>query len=122
MALITYSGDEQSAGINLHRDDSYADFEARTISLETVEGQETQWQMKQAYPGMGWVKEQNAQAELVNFSIPSGSMMAFNCKILMQRFLVLAVGVSIFGRLLPSRKRLMRLIWQLMVLMVVVLT
>ncbi|MEO0015181.1 MAG: hypothetical protein RLZZ535_3570 [Cyanobacteriota bacterium] len=80
MALITYSGDEQSAGINLHRDDSYADFEARTISLETVEGQETQWQMKQAYPGMGWVKEQNAQAELVNFSIPSGSMMAFNCK------------------------------------------
>ncbi|MGB5633756.1 MAG: hypothetical protein WBM86_13405, partial [Waterburya sp.] len=80
MALITYSGDEAAAGINLHRDDSYAAFEARSISIETVPGQETKWQFQQRYPEMGWVQQQNADAPMVEFSIPSGSMTAFNCK------------------------------------------
>ena len=80
IALITYSGDETSAGINLHRDDSYAAFEARSISIETVPGAETKWQMKQTYPEMGWVKKQNSDAIAVDFSLPSGSITRFNCK------------------------------------------
>lgn len=80
MALITYSGDEAPAGINLHRDDSYAAFEARSISIETVPRQETKWQFQQRYPGMNWTKQQNADAPVVDFSIPSGSITAFNCK------------------------------------------
>ncbi len=80
MALITYSGDQAAAGIDLHRDDSYAAFEARSISIETVPGQETKWQFQQRYPEMGWVPQQNVDAPVVEFSIPSGSMTAFNCK------------------------------------------
>lgn len=80
LALITYSGDDQATGINFHRDDSYADFEGRSLSLETIPGQETNWSMKQCYPGMGWVREQNANAQAIDFSLPSGSMVSFNCK------------------------------------------
>lgn len=80
MALITYSGDEAAAGINLHRDDSYAAFEARSISIETVPGAETKWQMKQTYPGMNWTKEQDNAAPVTEFSLPSGAITRFNCK------------------------------------------
>ncbi|MGB5631361.1 MAG: hypothetical protein WBM86_01110, partial [Waterburya sp.] len=80
MALITYSGDEASAGINLHRDDSYAAFEARSISIESLSGQVTKWQMQQTYPGMNWVEKQNSNSPLTDFKLPSGSMIAFNCK------------------------------------------
>lgn len=80
IALITYSGDETSAGINLHRDDSYAAFEARSISIETIPEQTTKWQMQQTYPAMGWVEKQNSNAPLIDFELPSGSIIAFNCK------------------------------------------
>lgn len=80
MALITYSGDEASAGISLHRDDLYAAFEARSISIESLSGQVTKWQMQQTYPGMNWVKKQNSNSPLTDFKLPSGSMIAFNCK------------------------------------------
>lgn len=80
IGLITYSGDETSAGIDLHRDDSYAAFEARSVSIETVPGQTTKWQMQQTYPAMGWVDKQNSKAPISNFELPSGSITSFNCK------------------------------------------
>lgn len=80
MALITYSGDEGAAGIDMHRDDSYADFEARSISIETIKGAYTDWSMKQSYPGMNWTSEQNKNAPQQDFSLPSGSIISFNCK------------------------------------------
>jgi|GEM_PF-137780 len=77
MLLLTYSGD--GTGIGLHRDDSYARFEARTVSLET-QNTESTWFMRQTYPGMVFSKEQNEAAGVHEFGLPSGSVITFNCK------------------------------------------
>lgn len=81
LMLLTYSGhsDSTGKGIGLHRDDSYARFEARTLSVETREAEST-WFMRQTYPGMTFEKQQNEQAGVHEFSLPSGSVITFNCK------------------------------------------
>ena len=81
LMLLTYSGDsgQTGTGIGLHRDDSYARFEARTLSVET-QSTESTWFMRQTYPGMTYVKKQNEQTGVHEFSLPSGSLITFNCK------------------------------------------
>ena len=67
-------------GIGLHRDDSYAAFEARSLTIEADNNASGQWQMRQFYPAMNWVPEQNDKAPVHEFSVPSGTVTAFNCK------------------------------------------
>ena len=83
MALITYSGDpdgEKPAGIGLHRDDSYAAFAARTLSLNSNSHETTRWQYRQCYPGIGYCPDQDDQAEIQDLILPSGEIIEFNCK------------------------------------------
>jgi len=81
MVLITHSGNDAAGkGIGLHRDDSYAEFETRSLTIEANNCAASTWQMRQTYPGMTWSKTQDMDAPVHEFSIPSGTVIGFNCK------------------------------------------
>jgi hypothetical protein len=86
MVLLTYSGDgnqtEKGKGIGYHRDDSYAAFPARNLTIEKSNDSATTWGMKQQHPGMDFVPkdQQNQNLPEYIFSIPSGTVTEFNCK------------------------------------------
>lgn len=67
-----------AVGIDLHRDDTYAQFVAYTINLGDVE----KWLYKPVYPEWTWVKPelQNRDAEIQEIEVKSGDVIKFNCK------------------------------------------
>lgn len=65
-------------GIKLHRDDSYAAFEAYTINLGYVDC----WQYERIYPEYKWVPPNQTinPPEFIELSIKPGDVIRFNCK------------------------------------------
>lgn len=78
LALLTYSG-ETGAGINLHRDDSYASFEARSLSI-LESGAPTWFKYQPCYSGMSYAADSDESALIFQLVIPSGGVIRFNCK------------------------------------------
>jgi len=61
-------------GINLHRDDSYADWVAYSINLGEIEA----WLYEPSRTTFG--PGPQTQAEVVKVAVPSGGVIRFNCK------------------------------------------
>ncbi|GJD22836.1 hypothetical protein RIVM261_077920 [Rivularia sp. IAM M-261] len=74
IVLVAYSKDP-GAGINYHRDDSYAAIEARSINIGNSE-----WGYRAAKEQMAWTKEENTSAPYQEFKLESGTVTRFNCK------------------------------------------
>ncbi|MBW4512901.1 MAG: putative molybdenum carrier protein [Scytonematopsis contorta HA4267-MV1] len=74
IALVTYS-ENRGAGINYHRDDSYAAIEARSINIGNSE-----WGYRAAKEKMMWTREENSNANYQEFKLESGTVTRFNCK------------------------------------------
>ncbi len=64
-----------SVGIKPHRDDSYADYEARALNLGTL----ASWQYDCQYPNYCWTRETNP-SNPINYQINMGDFFRFNCK------------------------------------------
>uniref|UniRef100_A0A0C1NG87 Uncharacterized protein n=1 Tax=Tolypothrix bouteillei VB521301 TaxID=1479485 RepID=A0A0C1NG87_9CYAN len=74
IVLVTYS-EQPGAGINYHRDDSYAAIEARSINIGNSD-----WGYRAAKEQMAWTKEENTAALYQEFKLESGTVTRFNCK------------------------------------------
>ncbi len=74
IVLVTYS-ENPGAGINYHRDDSYAATEARSINIGNSD-----WGYRAAKERMAWTKEENKDAPYQEFKLESGTVTRFNCK------------------------------------------
>ena len=74
IVLVTYSA-YSGAGINYHRDDSYAATEARSINIGNSE-----WGYRAAKEQMAWTKDENKDAQYQEFKLESGTVTRFNCK------------------------------------------
>jgi hypothetical protein len=74
IVLVTYS-EQPGAGINYHRDDSYAAIEARSINIGNSD-----WGYRAAKEQMAWTKEENTAATYQEFKLESGTVTRFNCK------------------------------------------
>ncbi|WP_289791708.1 putative molybdenum carrier protein [Chlorogloeopsis sp. ULAP01] len=74
IVLVTYS-EQPGAGINYHRDDSYAATEARSINIGNSE-----WGYRAAKEQMAWTREENKNATYQEFKLESGTVTRFNCK------------------------------------------
>ncbi|MDF5727689.1 MAG: putative molybdenum carrier protein [Rhizonema sp. PD38] len=74
IVLVTYSA-QAGAGINYHRDDSYAATEARSINIGNSE-----WGYRAAKEQMVWTKGENTAATYQEFKLESGTVTRFNCK------------------------------------------
>lgn len=70
LGLITYG----PVGITLHRDASYADYEARTLNLGTIKA----WQYEPGYSTFGY-GPQNIRP-IMNLMLSPGEVIRFNCK------------------------------------------
>ncbi|PMB40979.1 hypothetical protein CEN40_21145, partial [Fischerella thermalis CCMEE 5205] len=66
---------QPGAGINYHRDDSYAATEARSINIGNSE-----WGYRAAKEQMAWTREENKNATYQEFKLESGTVTRFNCK------------------------------------------
>ncbi|PMB46433.1 hypothetical protein CEN40_10365, partial [Fischerella thermalis CCMEE 5205] len=67
--------EQPGAGINYHRDDSYAATEARSINIGNSE-----WGYRAAKEQMAWTREENKNATYQEFKLESGTVTRFNCK------------------------------------------
>jgi hypothetical protein len=74
IVLVTYS-ENPGAGINYHRDDSYAATEARSINIGNSD-----WGYRAAKEQMAWTREENKDAPYQEFKLESGTVTRFNCK------------------------------------------
>ncbi|MBC6435597.1 hypothetical protein FM036_40090 [Nostoc sp. HG1] len=74
IVLVTYS-ENPGAGINYHRDDSYAATEARSINIGNSD-----WGYRAAKERMAWTREENKDAPYQEFKLESGIVTRFNCK------------------------------------------
>ncbi|HEY9710310.1 MAG TPA: hypothetical protein V6D48_19030, partial [Oculatellaceae cyanobacterium] len=74
IVLVTYS-ENPGAGINYHRDDSYAATEARSINIGNSD-----WGYRAAKERMAWTREENQDAPYQEFKLESGTVTRFNCK------------------------------------------
>ncbi len=74
IVLVTYS-ENPGAGINYHRDDSYAATEARSINIGNSD-----WGYRAAKERMAWTREENQDAQYQEFKLESGTVTRFNCK------------------------------------------
>ncbi|PLZ43406.1 hypothetical protein CBP26_05285, partial [Fischerella thermalis WC538] len=74
IVLVTYS-ENPGAGINYHRDDSYAATEARSINIGNCD-----WGYRAAKERMAWTREENQDAPYQEFKLESGTVTRFNCK------------------------------------------
>ncbi|MHC5746437.1 MAG: hypothetical protein ACYTXT_32000 [Nostoc sp.] len=74
IVLVTYS-ENPGAGINYHRDDSYAATEARSINIGNSD-----WGYRAAKERMAWTREENQDAPYQEFKLKSGTVTRFNCK------------------------------------------
>jgi hypothetical protein len=74
IVLVTYS-EQPGAGINYHRDDSYAATEARSINIG-----DSDWGYRAAKEQMAWTNDENKDAPYQEFKLESGAVMRFNCK------------------------------------------
>ncbi|MHC0067287.1 hypothetical protein ACWATR_30990 [Nostoc sp. UIC 10890] len=74
IVLVTYS-ENSGAGINYHRDDSYAATEARSINIGNSD-----WGYRAAKERMAWTREENQDAPYQEFKLESGTITRFNCK------------------------------------------
>lgn len=74
IVLVTYS-ENSGAGINYHRDDSYAATEARSINIGNSD-----WGYRAAKERMAWTREENQDAQYQEFKLESGTVTRFNCK------------------------------------------
>ncbi|MBE8966363.1 hypothetical protein IQ277_08915 [Nostocales cyanobacterium LEGE 12452] len=74
IVLVTYSKNP-GAGINYHRDDSYAATEARSINIGNSD-----WGYRAAKERMAWAREENQDAPYQEFKLESGTATRFNCK------------------------------------------
>ncbi len=74
IALVTYSPNP-GAGINYHRDDSYAANEARSINIG-----DSEWGYRAAKEGMKASRDENDAAKYQEFPLESGTVTRFNCK------------------------------------------
>ncbi|MDZ7962860.1 MAG: hypothetical protein RMY34_34170 [Aulosira sp. DedQUE10] len=74
IVLVTYS-ENPGAGINYHRDDSYAATEARSINIGNSD-----WGYRAAKERMAWTREENQNAPYQEFKLESGTVTRFNCK------------------------------------------
>ncbi|MEH2206292.1 MAG: hypothetical protein V7K53_19795 [Nostoc sp.] len=74
IVLVTYSKNP-GAGINYHRDDSYAATEARSINIGNSD-----WGYRAAKERMAWTREENQDAPYQEFKLESGTVTRFNCK------------------------------------------
>lgn len=63
-------------GISLHRDASYADYEAFSINL----GETVTWQYRECYRVMGWERDADNNAPITEIELPAGAIVRFNCK------------------------------------------
>ncbi|KYC34898.1 hypothetical protein WA1_50190 [Scytonema hofmannii PCC 7110] len=74
IVLATYS-EQPGAGINYHRDDSYAAVEARSINIGNSD-----WGYRAAQEQMTWTKNENTAATYQEFKLESGTVTRFNSK------------------------------------------
>jgi hypothetical protein len=74
IVLVTYSA-QPGAGINYHRDDSYAATEARSINIGNSD-----WGYRAAKEQMVWTRGENTAATYQEFKLHSGTVTRFNCK------------------------------------------
>lgn len=74
IVLVTYS-ENPGAGINYHRDDSYAATETRSINIGNSD-----WGYRAAKERMAWTREENQDAPYQEFKLESGTVTRFNCK------------------------------------------
>ncbi len=75
IGLLTYSGKENPKGINLHRDDSYADYESWGIQLSGT----CQFDYAGGYKNFKW--EQDRDEEYIkSYILNPGDVYRFNCK------------------------------------------
>ena len=74
IVLVTYS-ENPGAGINYHRDDSYAATEARSINIGNSD-----WGYRAAKEQMAWTRKENKDAPYQEFKLESGTVTRFNCK------------------------------------------
>ena len=75
IGLLTYSGSENPIGINLHRDDSYADYESWGIQLSGT----CEFVYMGGYRNFCWDPEKDIEEKQV-YTLTPGDVFSFNCK------------------------------------------
>ena len=75
IGLLTYSGKEKPIGINLHRDDSYADYESVGVQITG----ECSFEYLGGYRHFRWHADKDNEEKKV-FNLKPGDVFRFNCK------------------------------------------
>jgi len=75
IGLLTYSGEENPKGINLHRDDSYADYESWGVQLSGT----CEFHYMGGYKNFKWEQERDPEIDQ-SYTLNPGDVFRFNCK------------------------------------------
>lgn len=75
IGLLTYSGEENPKGIDLHRDDSYADYESWGVQLSGT----CEFHYMGGYKNFKWEQDREEEKDQI-FIIKPGDVFRFNCK------------------------------------------